>query len=352
MLSVQVTWREAAIAAVFAFAVALAAAAGRRAVAPRRARVARLAREAGLLLGLYALWQFAGSFSATSPEAAVRRAAWIWHFERAIALPNEAAIQRVFLPHPLLVQALNLYYAVLHFLVLIGCLVWLAARHRAQYWRARTAVVLFTAGSLLIQLVAVAPPRLMPGSGMADTALAYGQSVYGPHMGIEADQLSAMPSVHVGWALLVAVVAVTVARSPWRWLALAYPVLTTLAVVVTANHFWLDGIAAAVLLALTLALQRAARTARRTLATRRQLAALLGGRGRAGPAAPLEQATRAVSRPWPTAAPAAAGSGRVAAGRPAAAALTRTPAFRTCPARRSPAGRGDRAGRSHGPGGR
>ena len=48
-------------------------------------------------------------------------------------------------------------------------------------------------------------------------------------------------------------------RSRWRWLALAYPLLTLLAVVVTANHYWLDGVAAALLLALALIVQRAGR---------------------------------------------------------------------------------------------
>jgi hypothetical protein len=263
MLSFQVTWREAAIASLCALVLAaLAVLASQRAAGPRWGRVAKIAWEAGLLLGLYALWQFAGSLSDASPLGAVRRAEWIWHFERAIALPSETAVQRVFLPHPLVVQALNLYYAVLHFPVMIGCLIWLFIRHRGRYWQVRTTVVLFTAGALLTQLIPVAPPRLLPGDGMIDTALHYGQSVYGPNTGIDADQLSAMPSVHVGWALLVAVVVVTTARSRWRWLALAYPALTVLAVTVTANHFWLDGIAAAALLALVLIAQRAARGAR------------------------------------------------------------------------------------------
>ena len=75
-----------------------------------------------------------------------------------------------------------------------------------------------------------------------------------------------MPSIHVGWALLVALVVVVTARNRWRWLVLAYPVLTTLAVVVTANHFWLDGIAAVPLLALAIGVQRAAGPAYRALA--------------------------------------------------------------------------------------
>jgi MFS superfamily sulfate permease-like transporter len=71
-----------------------------------------------------------------------------------------------------------------------------------------------------------------------------------------------VPSVHVGWALIVAIAVITVSGSRWRWLAAAYPVLTLLVVVVTANHFWLDGIAAGLLVALVLVLQRTARRLR------------------------------------------------------------------------------------------
>ena len=97
---------------------------------------------------------------------------------------------------------------------------------------------------------------------MIDTAVRYGQSVYAWHGGFDADEYSAMPSVHVGWALIVAIAVITVSRSRWRWLAAAYPVLTLLAVVVTANHFWLDGIAAALLVVLVLLAQRAGRRLR------------------------------------------------------------------------------------------
>jgi hypothetical protein len=305
---------------------------------------------------------------------------------------------------------------VLHFPVLIGCLIWLFIRHRGRYWQVRTTVVLFTAGALLIQLIPVAPPRLLPGDGMIDTALHYGQSVYGPNTGIDADQLSAMPSVHVGWALLVAVAVVTTARSRWRWLALAYPALTALAVTVTANHFWLDGIAAAALLALVLIAQRAARAARPALATRLALATPLTGQGRPVPppepatpppepaapppgpagrqlvrarrAAPVpepssqpEPAGQPASQPRPAAAwagpgtpgrvPAGAGKAprgagavsppagsrrgigaRTAAGRQATAAVTRARSSRDCPGHTPSSGPSGRAGRSREQGGR
>ena len=87
---------------------------------------------------------------------------------------------------------------------------------------------MFTGASLLIQLIPVAPPRLLPMTGMVDTAVQYGQSVYAWSGGFDADEFSAMPSVHVGWAIIVAIAVITVSRRRWRWLAAAYPVLTLL----------------------------------------------------------------------------------------------------------------------------
>src|ERR1700730_6226651 len=74
-----------------------------------------VAWESALLFGLYALWQFAGSFTVMSASGALPKARWLWHAERVLYLPSETALQRPFLPHPALVQAFNLYYDILHF---------------------------------------------------------------------------------------------------------------------------------------------------------------------------------------------------------------------------------------------
>ena len=92
--------------------------------------------------------------------------------------------------------------------------------------------------------------------GFVDTAILYHQSVYGRIGTGIASQLSAMPSVHVAWALLVGFGAVMVSSSRTRWFVLAHPIVTVLVVVATGNHFWLDGIVAAALLAMALFAQR------------------------------------------------------------------------------------------------
>jgi hypothetical protein len=250
----ELSWRAAAI---LAGCLAAAAPVLRRARRPRLAAAAVFTQETALVLALFALWQFAGSFAVMGPGGALARSRWIWHAERLLRLPSEASVQHVFLSHPLIIEVFNLYYAGLHFPVLIGCMIWLFVWHRDRYPAARTTLVVFTGACLLVQLIPVAPPRMLPGTGLVDTAIRYGQSVYGTQAGFDPDQLSAMPSVHVGWAILVAILVIGTAASRWRWLALAYPALTLLVVVVTANHFWMDGIVAAALLAAVLAVQRA-----------------------------------------------------------------------------------------------
>ncbi|WP_024793475.1 phosphatase PAP2 family protein [Tomitella biformata] len=215
--------------------------------------------EAALVVALYSLWQLCGVLVRNQTAGAYERGQWLLDAERYLPLPAELGINHAMVPYPLLTQAANLYYATMHFGAALALLVWLYLRHRDRYAGFRTVLAVFTAISFAVSLVPVAPPRLIAGAGFVDTADQYGQSVYSAMSVVGPNQLAAMPSVHVGWAALVGVAVVVVAKSPWRWLALAHPVLTMLVVVATANHYWLDGIVAVGLLAATCGLWRAAR---------------------------------------------------------------------------------------------
>jgi hypothetical protein len=220
-------------------------------------QAAPFVREAGFVFALYALWQFAGGISIMNTSRGVHRGRWLWSHERSWHFPSEAALQRTVLPHPLIVQACNLYYVSMHFGFLIALLIWLFVFHRSEYPRIRTTIVIVTLACLLIQLVPVAPPRLI-GVGMVDTAVKYGQSVYAVS-GLGSDQYSAMPSVHVAWATIVAYAVISVSRSRWRWLILLHPLITVYVIIVTANHYWSDGIVAIALIAASLAGQAVVR---------------------------------------------------------------------------------------------
>jgi hypothetical protein len=166
------------------------------------------------------------------------------------------SVQHLITGSSMLTQAANLYYATMHFGALFVFLIWLFVRHRDRYPKVRRVLALTTLVCLAIQLIPVAPPRLLPGYGYVDTAQQYGQSVYS--LGFGADQLSAMPSVHVAWAVLIAWATARIGSGPWRWLGTAHAVVTTFVVVATANHFWADGIVAIAVLAACAALEAGA----------------------------------------------------------------------------------------------
>jgi hypothetical protein len=207
-------------------------------LAGRRARfVAAASFEIAVVCALFALWQVANSLTRGHTTGGLSRGRWIWHAERVIHLPNERSVQDLIINHPWLVRSANYYYDTAHLTLMVVFLVWLWLRHRDRYPLVRNTIAAFTAMSLLIQMVSVAPPRLIGGTGLVDTAAVYGQSVYAAIGSGIADEYAAMPSIHVGWAMLISVAIVT-----------SYGPLTFFVVVATANHYWLDGIAACALL--------------------------------------------------------------------------------------------------------
>jgi hypothetical protein len=207
-----------------------------------------LLKQLVILNVLFVVWRVVGHVSLFHEAGAFSRGRWIWHAERAMHLPSEASLQRALLPHATLSQVANAYYEYAHATLLAATLLWLLWRHRDVYSRWRNLAVAFTGVSLLIGFLPVAPPRLVPSLGMVDLAARYHQSVYTALGKGISDQLSCLPSVHVGWAVLVAGAVIAVGRSRWRWLAVLHPLVTTYVVVATANHYWLDALAALVVL--------------------------------------------------------------------------------------------------------
>ncbi len=240
MQTVSLTWQHAGELA----GALVVASAALHAVPQRRVRMlAPFAFEAAILAMLYSLWQLAGKWSVTGYYSAIDRAHWIERFEHDVFLPSEKSVQHLILGHPLLVQGANLYYDTMHFTTMLIFLVWLFVRHRDQYRPVRATMAWATLICLLVQLIPVAPPRMLPG--FVDTAALYNQSVYSN--GLAVDQLSAMPSVHVAWAVVVGWYAIKVSTSRFRWIAAGHTAVTVFCVVATANHWWLDGIVATVI---------------------------------------------------------------------------------------------------------
>jgi hypothetical protein len=219
----------------------------------RRPRVGAAMREAALAMGLWAAWVLIGSVTHPHVAGAEARGRDLFRLEQWLHLPNEVTIVRHVADRPWLAHLVDNYYLYGHLNVIVVLLGWTWWRHRPAYAALRARLVLLSLCALAIQLVAVAPPRLLPELGFVDLANSYGESVYGQYSDGLSGQLMAMPSLHVGWAALVAWTVWRLAPRGWRWLGVGHLVLMTLAVVASANHWWLDGAVAVVLLAAVIA---------------------------------------------------------------------------------------------------
>lgn len=215
-------------------------------------RVARPSpvRELLLVAGLFLVYKLGRQLLAGDVTAAYTNASHIWTLERAWRLPSEAAVQQLILGHDLAVRAANIYYAFVHFPAAVALLVWTYLRRPDLYRLARTTLALLTAAALVLHiLIPLAPPRLLPAAGMVDTGNAIGPGVYTASTNAFTNQYAAMPSLHVGWAAVIAIVLVQAGRTRRRWLWTLHPLVTLAVVVVTGNHYWLDAAAALVMLA-------------------------------------------------------------------------------------------------------
>jgi hypothetical protein len=209
-------------------------------------RIRRVLREIALLAILFGVYNIGRYVSAKHAGSAFAHADALIHWETQLGLPSEAGVQQVALRVSHLAQVANRHYGGVHFPLTALVLIWLLIRRPAAYVRARWAMASLT-GLALIGHTAfpLAPPRMLPQHGWVDTGVLLGQSVYGPTAdGGLANQFAAMPSLHVGWAFMVAVFLIRYTSSRWRWLWIAHPVITFTVVVVTANHYWLDGLVA------------------------------------------------------------------------------------------------------------
>jgi hypothetical protein len=207
-----------------------------------------------LLVGLFLIYRLGRLAITGHDDLAIANAWHVWDFERALRFPDEETVQDWVLGWHGLVKAANWYYVGVHFPATIAFLAWgWLRRPPAEYRWARRLIIMLTAFSLVLHIaMPLAPPRMLPSLGFVDTMTVFGPSAYSGDAATVSNQFAAMPSLHVGWALLIAVVVIRTANSRWRWATIAHPVLTTAVVVFTANHYWIDAVVAALLLGLVL----------------------------------------------------------------------------------------------------
>jgi len=232
---------------------------------PTRVRPMRFGwvREAALVLAFYYVYQTIRSFANSgnvSPQA-FRNANRLVSLEQHMHIFVEQPIQEALLSAHWFIRVLNVYYGTLHFVITAALLVWVYHYRHAAYRRMRNLLGI-TTGLALIGYWAfpLAPPRLLPWHGFVDTLDTIGGlwSYNSPVAKAVANPFAAMPSLHFGWALWCGMVFWTLtSHRLTRAMAFVYPFLTLTAIVVTANHYFLDAAGGAIIFCAAFGIQKA-----------------------------------------------------------------------------------------------
>lgn len=180
------------------------------------------------------------------------------HLEQRLHIDPELTLDRWLAGHHTLGLILSDYYDNAHFIVTLGLLGYLWWRRTDLYRPLRNALVLVNVLAFVVfWLYPVAPPRMLPGfTDIVASTHAFG----GWHTGAlasAANQLAAMPSLHIAWATWCTLALWRITKRRWvRCLAVVYPCVTAFAVLATGNHYLLDVIGGLVTLAVAVALVR------------------------------------------------------------------------------------------------
>jgi len=210
-------------------------------------RPPRLWQEALLIAIGYLLYGRVRNLVPSHRGLALQHGRAVQHLQEDLRLNFELSVNRFVADHQWLAQAMDYYYATLHFVITPVCLLWLFVAHSRVYRGART--VLFVTSLLALAgfwLYPLAPPRLLPQYGYIDTVLRFHTwgSLADPKIAQHSNQFAAMPSLHIGWALWCGAAIFFCARHLWvRLLGVLYPICTLAVIVGTANHFFIDAVA-------------------------------------------------------------------------------------------------------------
>jgi hypothetical protein len=249
-----------------------------------RERKLRWWKEALIIVGFYAIYSFVRNFFGSAqvdteaheyPVHAFTNAVRLVDWERRVGLFHEETVQEMFLSKPVFMQFWNTFYGTAHFFVTIAVFVLLFRFRPKHFTRWRNTLAFTTALALVgFSLFPLMPPRLldepmyerdpttgeelvgwgglelrlardMDGFGFVDTLELFGGPWSFDSGAVQeiSNQYAAMPSLHIAWSTWCVFAMWPLVRRRWLRVALfIYPAMTLFCIVVTANHYWIDGV--------------------------------------------------------------------------------------------------------------
>jgi hypothetical protein len=180
--------------------------------------------------------------------------------ERSLSIDPERALDQWLAGHHTLGLVISDYYDNAHFVVTLSLLGWLWWRRADLYRPLRNSLVLVNVLAFVVfWRYPVAPPRMLDGfTDIVESTGAIG-SWHSGALASQANELAAMPSLHIAWAVWCTVALWRITERVWVRVAGAlYPCLTAFAVLCTGNHFVLDILGGVAVIAIALLIVRLA----------------------------------------------------------------------------------------------
>ncbi len=201
-----------------------------------------LSRQASLIVLAALLYFGVRGITEGSVDDAVRHGLEVLAFEERLGLDIEHWAQELIIDRSWLVTFFNRVYIWGHWPVIAATLVWLHQTRRVDYLILRNSMFISGAiGLVIFTAYPVAPPRLS-GIGLIDTVTEHTNSYRILQPPSLVNKYAAVPSLHVGWNFLVGLALHNATRNrAIRAFSSTSPILMFIAVVVTANHYLIDG---------------------------------------------------------------------------------------------------------------
>ena len=211
-------------------------------------RVRSVLRELVIILGFVVVYFAVRGRTEGGVARADENARRVLDVESWLGVDVERQVQDTVEDSHLLTAFMNWVYIWGHWPVIAATLLWLVLRHPARYRLTRNAILVSGAvGMVVFATFPVTPPRLLE-IGLVDTVTQYSTSYRVLQPAGFVNQYAAMPSLHMGWDLLIGMAIVACATRWWvRGLGALLPLFMAWAVVATANHYVLDAVAGVVL---------------------------------------------------------------------------------------------------------
>ena len=204
-------------------------------------------RQAIIMVACYAAYDVSRALAQGREAVALANGVFFMNLEKALGIWWEPWIQGRASEFEPFMSSLVWVYTYFHLPLIIGAMLWVFTQRRGAWILYRNWFLAMNFIAVIVfALLPTAPPRMIFTSGVADINFLHGVRSQIFENGLLANPFAAMPSLHFGYALFIAIMLYSLGRRrSVRYGGFVYALIVLVAIVATGNHFIIDAVAGA-----------------------------------------------------------------------------------------------------------